>query len=146
MNSLVKALRVFVLIFWSGKCGWHGGQTRWPSSAFSSQSFCEPKLFQAEWRFPRLAHTNIHHFWAKQEYFWVARVSELVRKYFWNASKLVRCKMSWMITNRHQKKQPNISCIPDGNVHAFHHKIFYLALKEFKRESFFLGKMCFLLA
>ena len=45
-----------------------------------------------------------------------------------------------MITNRHQKKQSNISCIPDGNVHAFHHKIFYLALKEFERESFFSGK------
>ena len=30
--------------------------------------------------------------------------------------------------------QSNISCIPDGNVHAFHHKIFYLAL-EFERES-----------
>ena len=42
-----------------------------------------------------------------------------------------------MITNRHQKKQSNISCIPDGNVHAFHHKIFYLALKESERESFF---------
>ena len=48
--------------------------------------------------------------------------------------------MSLMITNRHQKKQSNISCIPDGDVHAFHHKIFYLALKEFERESFFSGK------
>ena len=48
-----------------------------------------------------------------------------------------------MITNRHQKKQSNISCIPDGNVHAFHHKIFYLALKEFEREGFFSGKCAF---
>ena len=46
-----------------------------------------------------------------------------------------------MITNRHQKKQSNISCIPDGNVHAFHHKIFYLALKEFERESCFRKNM-----
>ena len=72
----------------------------------------------------------IHHFWVKQEYFLVARVLKLGREYFWNASKLVRCKMSWMITNRHQKKQSNISCIPDGNVHAFHHKIFYFALNQ----------------
>ena len=78
--------------------------------------------------------TNIHHFWVKQECFWVARV--LGKEYFWNASKLVRCQISWMITNRHQKKQSNISCIPDGDVHAFHHEIFYLALKEFERESF----------
>ena len=85
--------------------------------------------------------TNIHNFWVKQDYFWVARVLKLGREYFWNASKLVRCKMSWMITNRHQKKQSNISCIPDGNVHAFHHKIFYLALKEFERESCFRKNM-----
>ena len=41
-----------------------------------------------------------------------------------------------MITNRQQKRQSNTSCIPDGDVHAFHHKISCLALKEFEGESF----------
>ena len=46
------------------------------------------------------------------------------------------CNMSWMITNRHQKRQSNTCHIPDGDIHAFHYVIYYLALKEFERESF----------
>ena len=44
-----------------------------------------------------------------------------------------------MITNRYQKRQSNTNHIPDGDVHAFHHKIDYFAPEEFERESF-LGK------
>ena len=48
-----------------------------------------------------------------------------------------------MITNRQQKRQSNTSCIPDGDVHAFHHKISCLALKEFERESFLENVLLF---
>ena len=48
-----------------------------------------------------------------------------------------------MITNRQQKRQSNTSCIPDGDVHAFHHKISCLALKEFERESFLENLLLF---
>ena len=36
--------------------------------------------------------------------------------------------------NRYQKMQ--LSRIPDGDVHDFHHKTYYLAIEEFERESF----------
>ena len=48
-----------------------------------------------------------------------------------------------MITNKQQKRQSNTSCIPDGDVHAFHHKISCLALKEFERESFLENVLLF---
>ena len=32
--------------------------------------------------------------------------------------------------------QLNTSRIPDGDVHDFHHKTYYLAIEEFERESF----------
>ena len=32
--------------------------------------------------------------------------------------------------------QLNTSRIPDGDVHDFHHKTYYLALGDFERESF----------
>ena len=34
----------------------------------------------------------------------------------------------------------NKSRITDGDVNAFHHKIYYLAVTELERESLFLGK------